>query len=162
MTPIDILLDTLASSRSTWKEKLEAADAIAANSGNCHLGELLELLRSHSAPTRNAAAIALRQIGDNRAVEPLFAAIQTPANLQDRSTLVYALEHLNCSGHFQDVFLLVLSDKADVRLAAANIFFSQGFFVDEEDLTKARQLLKASLVEHHLLGAIEDRLNELE
>ena len=54
---------------------------------------LLNTTKSHA--LRNEIAIALKDIGDNRAVYPLLEALQNPENIKSRGTLLYALEDMD-------------------------------------------------------------------
>ena len=139
MTLLQQLLAELKSTDTNWDAKVKSADIIAEGIGQRAVDELVSLLQSNNSDTRNAAALALREIGDSQMVEPLFRAIQHPNNFNDRSTLVYALEKLDCSEYFGELFSLVLSDMADVRMAAATVFFSQGFMVDDNDIEIAKK-----------------------
>ena len=132
-------------SSGEWDERLSAVDAIVKTHGNDAVPALIGLLKSPSADTRNAAALAFRDIGDSDAVGALFDAIKAPENRENRATLVYALETLDCREHFLDVVELAFSSKWDVRLAAMNILSEQGFLVNDDDVKKAHKLIDAAL-----------------
>lgn len=127
-----------------WQEKVGAADELARIASPEVVDLLSDLLSSSDGKIRNAAALALREIGDSTAVRPLLDAIQTPANQNNRSTLVYALETLDCSRHFIDIFQLALSSKFDVQMSALSILDEQGFWVSSEDISKASALLMSA------------------
>ena len=58
---------------------------------------LITLLDSTNPSFRNFSALGLRDLADNKALEPLFKAISKVENVNSRGTLVYALETLDCS-----------------------------------------------------------------
>ncbi len=109
---------------------------------------LLPLLGSPLAQTRDAVALALRDIADNAAVEPLVAAIRSPATAGHRGTLVYALETHDCSGYFLFVFDLALNDTYEVQNHALTILNAQQFWYDQGDLDTAQARLNAYAARH--------------
>ena len=125
-----------------WEQKINASDALANLVLKDIVSPLIALLKSPDTDIRNASALTLREIGNNSAVEPLFDAINNPANRSDRSTLVYALERLDCSRHFLEIVELALSQKADVHMSAMNILMRQGFYMSNSDVKKAISMLK--------------------
>jgi HEAT repeat protein len=148
-------------STSNWNVKISSAEIIVKEHGHTAVTSLIELLKSSSQDTRDAAAIALRDIKDRRAVEPLFECIKKKENENNRATLVYALETLDCSDHFLDIVDLALSDKADVSLAAMNILIDQGFMINDEDLDMAYELVNKALKQNtnqERIVAIKQRL----
>jgi HEAT repeat protein len=155
---IDHLLSLLK--HGDWDEALQASDALAAAANSYVTERLIQLLNCSRPDTRNAAALALREIGDDAAIEPLLRAIKKPANRDNRSTLVYALESLNCGGHFIDVFTLAFSPKDDVRLSALSILHEQSFLISDEDLEQAHSML-LSHEESHPNDPVISTLNEI-
>jgi HEAT repeat protein len=143
----------------TWNEKLLASDNVAKIYGKSAVPSLILLIESRDVKVRDAAALALREIGDSTAVDPLFEAVKNPLNSQARSTLVYALEALDCREHFLDVVALVLADKADVRIAAMTILQEQGFLVDDADVKLALANVRTSQLESDWIELIAERLN---
>ncbi len=137
---VDVLVDMILTGE--WKDKVKAADDLVLQSSPQVVGALIELLKSDSHEVRDASALALREIGDNSAVCPLVEAIKKPEHIQSRSTLVYALETLDCSDLFLEIFKLALADKADVQMSAITILTEQGFYISDGDLKKAHQILK--------------------
>lgn len=124
-----------------WNEALHASDVLASIADSYITKRLIEFLDNPKPDTRNAAALALRDIGDNTATEPLLRAINKPENYDNRSTMVYALENLNCSCNFIDIFMLALATKEDVRLSALKILHEQNFWISDEDLDQACSIL---------------------
>ncbi len=126
-----------------WEEKIKASNLLVkkASLSHCIIEPLILLLNSSSGKVRNASALTLREIGDSSVVQPLLNAILNHNNLKDRSTLVYALETLDCSEKFLDIFKLALSEEAFTQLSAMNILFEQGFFVSDEEIATAFLML---------------------
>ncbi len=148
-----------------WDTALNASDKLSEYSDDRTVRKLIGLLGSSRTETRNAAALALREIGNDIAVEPLLEAIRKPENRTNRSTMIYALEKLDCSNHFIDIFMLALAPKEDVRLSALNILHEQGFWLSGEEIGKARFLLKSHNKEcpnDSVIEILGELLNSLE
>lgn len=94
---------------------------------------LLELDNKHNY-SRNIAALTLVKMGDNRAVEPLFNAILKKENINYNGTLVYALEGLNCSLKFRDLFDILFYHGYEAKVSAHAILSEQQFLFDNEDI----------------------------
>ena len=99
---------------------------------------LVDLLRSPRAETRNQAALALADLGDDRAVEPLIAATREYIDSGNIGTLVYALLHLDCSQHLMFLTEIVLHRTYEIRLKALMILERRNFAVMGEELATAR------------------------
>ncbi len=125
-----------------WETARSAADALA-EYGSAAVPVLLPLLQSESGQTRNAIALALRDIADNTAVEPLVQAIRNPATAGNRGTLVYALETHDCSDYFLFLFNLTLNDTFEVQNHALTILYQQQFWYTLADLDTAQTQLAA-------------------
>ena len=110
-------------------------------------------------PALALAKPKLLDCGVHAAVEPLLDAIKDPRNISQRSTLVFALEKLNCSEHFLDLFELALCGRPEILVSAGTILLEQGFYITREDVSRARNMLEAEK------GNIEDvdyvSLNEI-
>jgi len=149
-----------------WKIAVAASDELAKHSDPLVIKALIEVLDGDSATALNAAALALREIKDNSAVEPLLRSIKKTANKNNRSTMVYALEKLDCSNHFHEIFKLALfGKKIDICMAALNILDEQGFYLDSEDIRWARKLLEENrdrINDQDLYTALNDILTSLE
>ncbi len=139
---------------SEWKTILRASDMLAMDYQKELLLHLIQMLESESSLTRDGAALALREIGDGSAVEPLFRAILNPWNHGRISTLVYALERLDCRCHFLDIINLVLAEAWDVKTSAFQVLCDQGFMVSDEEVKHAQQML----VEAQATGNDDERL----
>jgi hypothetical protein len=124
--------------------------------------DLLTLLKSSDRVVRNRAARKLRELSDDRAVEPLLQAIHLAENRDDRGTLVYALRFLDCSGHFSDLFQLALHGNYEVQCKALAILEEQHFVVQPEELTKAEGDLTTFLVNPPPIERVEYLVAQLQ
>jgi HEAT repeat protein len=76
---------------------------------------LIELLKStDNKILRNEIAIALSDIGDDRAVEPLIEVITDPKTSGSRGTLLYALENLNYIVHIENIIPFIGDSSLEV------------------------------------------------
>ena len=62
----------------------------------------------------NASALALSDIGDNKAVEPLISLLRHPKTLGNRGTILYALEAFDCAEYSELIVELLFSDNFEV------------------------------------------------
>ena len=128
-----------------WNSKLEASNELIAVATPTITQSIIELLQSPVSEIRDIAALTLREIKDDRAVQPLLNSIKDPNHFGVRSTLAYALETLNCSEYFIDIFQLALAKHVFVRTSAMTILTEQRFWIEDSDIVHARQLLADSL-----------------
>lgn len=85
------------------------------------IASLLQSLESTDASVRDAAALDLMDIGDERAVAPLLRAISKPENVNHRGTLVYALSAFDCREFIETLVHLALTGNYEVAAGACNI-----------------------------------------
>ena len=79
-------------------------------------GIVLDLLWAASTPAlRNAAAIALADMGSSAAKEALVKLIRDPATKGARGTLLYAIEELDASIDLELVVYLLINDNPEVQ-----------------------------------------------
>ncbi|WP_102275557.1 HEAT repeat domain-containing protein [Cytobacillus massiliigabonensis] len=67
------------------------------------------LLTTDNKNLRNAIAIALSDIGNSEAIEPLIYMLKSPNTVGSKGTLLYALENFNC-GPFAELIVDLLFD----------------------------------------------------
>ena len=67
---------------------------------------LIKLIESEDPIVRNAAALKLKDLKDDRAIVPLLNSIFKNRNFN--GTMVYALESLNCEKHFINIFKIYI------------------------------------------------------
>ena len=116
---------------------------------------LIQDLESTDATVRNAAAIDLMDLGDERAVAPLLRAITNPENVNHRGTLVYALSAFNCEGFIELMVRLALTGNYEVSGEACSIIEESATSNDCVLRVKAELERYASgtfLAEHHELA----------
>ena len=83
--------------------------------------ELIQDLKSKDSGVRDNAALALMDIGDDKAIEPIIEAIRVPENVNHRGTLVYALSDYDCIEHLEYLVELCLTGNFEVSSGAFNI-----------------------------------------
>jgi hypothetical protein len=100
--------------------------------------EVLEFFVSFLAGTdvllRNRASIALHDLEDSRAIEPLMQAIFKKENENYRGTMVYALDTLDCSHLLVQMFDLLFYGNGEVKMGAMSVLGKQIFEFDSDDL----------------------------
>ncbi|GAB3635944.1 hypothetical protein GCM10027422_15340 [Hymenobacter arcticus] len=116
------------------KVAIAATDKFGELGGQEALDFLISVLESSDVWQRNNAALALHDIADNQALEPLFQAIQNPLNVNHRGTMVYALETLDCSQKLPELFDLLFYGNAEVKMGASTVLDEQIFEFSTDDL----------------------------
>ncbi|MDM4768546.1 hypothetical protein [Pelomonas sp. SE-A7] len=106
--------------------------------------DLVAALSSPIASERNKAAVALMDIADSRAVQPLIHAIENPDNRNARGTLVYALSAFDCSGRFAQLFGWALEGGFETSNESISILHDQEIIPSEEDLLRSRAALEVA------------------
>jgi hypothetical protein len=93
---------------------------------------LIKLIESEDPIVRNAAALKLKDLKDDRAIVPLLNSIFKNRNFN--GTMVYALESLNCEKHFINIFKILFHEGYEAKIAANSILNEQVFEFTQEDL----------------------------
>ena len=119
---------------SDWKVQSNAADVLAKNRSKAVTEFLISLLGSDEPQIRNVAALAIRDIGDNNAVEPLFSAIFKKDNFRSAGTLVYALQTLDCGRKFKELFEILFYHNYEPKAMAFMILKNQEFEFTTRDI----------------------------
>jgi len=78
---------------------------------------LISILSSDNSDIRNRAALALENIKDNRALEPLLAAIFIKENHNYNGTMVFALEPLDCSKKLKEIFKILFFETYESNIS---------------------------------------------
>ncbi len=130
------LKEYLVSSVPEWDKMKMAAQRLSEIDGEAAFNYFIGLLDLNNEQnwSRNIAALMLRDIGDNRAVDPLFTAILKKENINYNSTLVYALERLDCSRKFRELFEVLFYHGEAAQMSAHSILAEQDFLFDNNDL----------------------------
>jgi hypothetical protein len=111
-----------------------AAETLGRIGGDDVLDFLISLLELDNPDIRNRAALALEEIKDNRALDPLLRAIFKKENHNSNGTMVFALEALDCSKHLVQIFRILLFETYESKLSAYNILKDQEFIISDEDI----------------------------
>ncbi|MCH7849572.1 MAG: HEAT repeat domain-containing protein [Planctomycetes bacterium] len=157
---ISDLLDDLRS--DDWEIAEGASEVLVARGGTDVVDSLIPLLRSTDVRVRYWAAHVLREIGDDRAVEPLVNAINVPENCNNRGSLVYALQTLDCRNYFQFLFDLAIEGNYEVRCMVLMIFEDQEFELTPAIVAEATNKLDAFTRRKHNRPEDQDFARELQ
>lgn len=114
--------------------------------------EAVSILIKHIALTenprmRNALAIALRDIGNEKAISPLIALINDPKTIGNRGTLLYALEPFDCTEYLESIIQQFLTGNFEVQAMAYQLLESMDGKVPADALLKSLQKVKKQLNE---------------
>ncbi|WP_405153428.1 HEAT repeat domain-containing protein [Paenibacillus sp. FSL K6-0108] len=124
---------------------------------------LIDLLKStDNKILRNEIAIALSDIGDDRAVEPLIEVIIDPKTSGSRGTLLYALENLNYIVHIEDIIPFIGDSSLEVSAQSFMLLEQMmGRLSDSQNL-KCQQLIEIQISSNQskLLGVALDMLKK--
>ena len=146
---------------------IEAAHALGDSGDRRSVPVLIQILQTTSDPAiRDAAAIGLRELGDERALYPLVSLIMDPKTGGHRGTLIYALEEFDCSPFLDFLLDLVITGNFEVSHQAFLVIESIEVKVDAETidlcLQKAQHaLLHANEEKAELLRDLVDLLNKM-
>ncbi|WP_162426348.1 HEAT repeat domain-containing protein [Pontibacter pudoricolor] len=123
-----------------WGRAREAAYRLGEIGGDEVLTFLIQLLNSKDPILRNCAALALKDIQDNKAVEPLLEAIFKKENHNYNGTLVFALEGLDCSQKLKEIFKILFYESYEAKISAYSILSKQEFEFTAEDLHEVKKM----------------------
>lgn len=101
---------------------------------------LISLIALDDSGIRNSAALALEEIKDNRALEPLLTAIFKKENHNNNGTMVYALASLDCSQKLKGIFRILFYETYESKISAYAILFDQIFDFTKGDLIEIQQM----------------------
>ena len=145
---------------------IKAAHALG-DIGDCRaVPILIEMLQKTNEPAiRNAAAVGLRELGDERALDPIVLLINDPITESNRGTLIYALEGFNCRQLLPFLVELVITGNFEVSHQAFSVIESIDVKIDSETLNICIQKVKNALlkddVKADLLEDLIDLLHEM-
>jgi hypothetical protein len=131
-----------------------SADKLGEIGGDEITDFLISLLELDDSGIRDRAALALEQIGDNKAVEPLLKSIFKNPNYN--GTLVFALESLDCSKHLTDIFRILFSDAYEAKMSAIAILNTQTFDFTSQDLHEINTMWEDCKLHPEKCPEIED------
>jgi len=117
-----------------WELVKSSADRLGQIGGDEVVDFLISLLALDNSSIRNRAALALEDIKDNRALEPLLTAIFKKENLNYNGTMVFALESLDCRQKLKEIFKIFFYQGYEAKMSAHAILSEQIFECTEDDL----------------------------
>ena len=120
----------------------KSADNLVKNGGDNVVKFLIGLLELNHAEKRNIVALALRDLKDNQAIEPLLKSIFKSENKNNNGTMVYALQELNCKDKLIDIFKILFFQGYESKLLAYNILNEQTFEFRKDDLIEIQKMWK--------------------
>ncbi|BAZ17186.1 phycocyanin alpha subunit phycocyanobilin lyase, CpcE subunit [Calothrix sp. NIES-4071] len=145
---------------------IESAHALGDLGDSRAVPILIKLLQESSdSAIRNAAAVGLREIGDERALYPIVSLINDPKTEGNRGTLIYALEGFECSHLLPFLVELVITGNFEVSHQAFSVIESIDMEIDLETADACIQKLKNALLQDDtkadLLEDLIDLLDEM-
>ncbi|NGN97619.1 HEAT repeat domain-containing protein [Grimontia sp. S25] len=164
MDAVDTEVETLKDQFlcSDWDSLLKTSDKLVDIGGDAVSLFFIECLDSVNADVRNGAALALRDIGDKRAVDPLIEGVLNPVDPKRCATLAYALETHDCSSKFLDVFRILFYSNYECKWSALNILNEQKFSFTDEDLLKVKRMWEECHLAPELCPAFEDSKDRIQ
>lgn len=134
------------------KNDVEEVERLITEISSDQHDEAVPLLIKHITLTenlgiRNALAIALRDIGNEKAISLLIDLINDPKTLRSRGTLLYALEPFDCTEHLESIVQQFLTGNFEVQAMAYQLLESMDGKVPAEALLRSLQKVKEQLNE---------------
>jgi len=123
-----------------WELVKSSADRLGQIGGNEVVDFLISLIALDNSGIRNRAALALEDIKDNRALEPLLTAIFKKENHNYNGTMVFALESLDCSQKLKEIFRILFYETYESKISAYAILSDQIFDFTKDDLHKIQKM----------------------
>ena len=129
-----------------WKLVKKSAHRLGELGGKDITDFLISLLEQSDSRIRNIAALALEEIRDERALEPLLKSINKKENFNFNGTMVFALESLDCSKHLVEIFEILFYQTYESKMSAMSILDNQFFEFTKNDLINIEKMWKACLL----------------
>lgn len=123
-----------------WELVKYSADRLGRIGGDEVVDFLISLVALEDSSIRNRAALALKEIKDNRALEPLLIAILKKENLNYNGTMVFALESLDCSKKIKDIFRILFYEGYEAKCSAYVILDEQEFDFNDNDIYEIKKM----------------------
>jgi hypothetical protein len=141
---------------------IKAAHALGDMGDNRAAPILIEILQTTSEQaTRNAAALGLRTLGDERALYTIVSLINDPITQGNRGTLIYALEGFDCSKLLPLLTELVIIGNFEVSHQAFSVIESIDVEIDSSTLNICIQKIKEALLQNNTKADLLEDLNDL-
>lgn len=119
-----------------WETVKSSMSKLAKIGGDEVVLFLIKLLEQKDSGIRNRAALAIEELKDNRAVEPLINSIRKRENHNYNGTMVFALESLDCSDKIVEIFRILFEETYESKVSANAILEEQEFEYDKNDYSK--------------------------
>jgi len=123
-----------------WELVKSSADRLGQIGGDEVVDFLISLIALDNSGIRNRAALALEDIKDNRALEPLLTAIFKKENHNYNGTMVFALESLDCSKKLKEIFRILFYETYESKISAYAILTDQIFDFTKDDLLEIKNM----------------------
>jgi hypothetical protein len=145
---------------------VEAAHTLGDLGDRRAVDTLIELLQTTTDPIiRNAAAVGLRELGDERALKPIVSLINDPKTEGYRGTLMYALEGFECCNLLPFLIEQVIAGNFEVSHQAFSLIESIDVELDSRTVNSYTQQIEDALLQNEekadLLEDLIDLLNEM-
>jgi len=123
-----------------WELVKSSANRLGEIGGDEVVNFLISLIALDDSSIRNRAALALENIKDNRAIEPLLSSIFKKENFNYNGTMVFALESLDCSKKLKEIFKILFYETYEAKISAYAILSVQIFDFTKEDLIEIQKM----------------------
>ena len=123
-----------------WETVKLAGNRLGKIGGKEVVDFLISLLSLDNSGIRNRAALALEEIKDSRAVEPLLNSIFKKENHDYNGTMVFALESLDCSKKLKEIFRILFFETYEAKISAYEILFDQTFDFSKDDIIEIQKM----------------------
>ena len=139
-----------------WDLVKSSANRLGEIGGKEVVNFLISLLDLEDSGIRNRTALALEEIKDNRALEPLLKAIFKKENHNYNGTMVFALESLDCSKKLKEIFKILFYETYESKISAHSILEEQIFEFTEQDILDIQKMWEECKVHTKTCPGIED------
>ena len=120
----------------------KSADNLVKIGGDNVVKFLIGLLELQHVEKRNIVALALRDLKNNKAIEPILKSIFKSENKNYNGTMVYTLQELNCKNKLVEIFKILFFQGYEAKLLAYNILDEQIFEFKKNDLIEIQKMWK--------------------
>lgn len=125
-----------------WNTVLKSRDNLVKIGGKDVAEFLIGLLESKKPTIRNGAALALHDLKNNEAIEPILSSIFKLENKNYNGTMVYALENLDCKDKLVEIFKILFYHGYESKMGAYTILSEQFFEFNKSDLEEIQRMWK--------------------
>jgi hypothetical protein len=147
---------------SDWERVKYSVDRLGKIGGSDIVDFLISLLSLNDSGIRNRAALALEEIKDNKAVDPLLTSIFKKENFNYNGTMVFALEALDCSKYLKEIFKILFYQGYEAKVSAQAILTNQKFYFTDQDIIEINQMWLECLQKPSLCPDFEDSKDDIQ